>query len=352
MGESRRNHIIPIVLLKRFASRSEDDRKYWSWRFRRGLGAKEISVKDIAVSNDFYGGEHTGVEKKLIGDEGYYGTVFRELDLGRDPNEISDQLKGMVRNFALRTASFRTQLPEYLHGLIRNVGAVPTDEQIEQRALLELDRNPRKFLEAPLRKFLPGSPKLAEWLLGSRVFLWFMKRLLRKLLAPYFRSKHQLAVQTMARDKIPQQLVQNLQLKRLLESAPMLDRFNPAKWRVCRATPGSILMGDSCVIAVNSIGEAGALFRFGTKWDSVYMPLSHSSYLVALSCETSRVLEPEEVNRASAQVAMDEIYSSRWTEVEEGLSRLVGTGDFVASSAETDKAVLSAWKGQGHLDDK
>lgn len=351
MGKRSRNHIIPQVLLKRFASKN-DGEKCWIWRFRRGAGAIEISTKDTAVSKNFYGGEQSGVEEKLGGDEGAYGTIFEELDLGRDPNEISVQLKGMIRNFALRTASFRARLPEYLHHLIQNVGAVPTDEQIEQRALLELDRNPRKFLEAPLRKFLPGSPKLAEWLLGSRVFLWFMKRLLRKLLAPFFRSKHQLAVQTMARDKIPQQLVQNLQLKRLLESAPMLDRFNPAKWRVCRATPGSILMGDSCVIAVNSIGEAGALFRFGTKWDSVYMPLSHSSYLVALSCETSRVLEPEVLNRASAQVAMDEIYSSRWTEVEESLSRLIGTGDFVASSAETDKAIRSAWMKQRHLDDE
>lgn len=333
---------MPQVLLKRFASKIVGD-KYWIWKFRPGTDAIEVSIKDAAVSKNFYGGEETGVEAKLSDFEGLYGTIFRDLAEGRDPNELASELKRMVRDLALRTSSFRLRLRETLALTLQRVGELPSDRQIEERILIEFESNPGKFLEEPLRKLMKGMPIKPEWLLKSRIFLWLVKRALRRLLPKHFRAIHQKAVEGIRQGDVAQRIVQDVQLCKLVEISPLLDRFDPSSWRVCSTPPRSLILGDSCVVAVNSAGEAGALFRFGTRWDSAYLPLSHSSYLVAISCETSRVLDFEELNKASAQIATAEVYSCRWTTLEEKFENLVGTGDFVISSEELDTAIDAAW---------
>jgi len=107
VSNKKRNHFIPKVLLNRFASRKVRE-KFWVWQVGN-TDSREISTKDAAVTSYFYGKPETGIEDLLGTVEGMIGSTLVFIDSGNDSNNVSEELRHICWNLAVRTRALREQ---------------------------------------------------------------------------------------------------------------------------------------------------------------------------------------------------------------------------------------------------
>lgn len=344
MGRKSNNHYVPNLLLRRFASRTEDGKKKkaWIWCFQTGREPLETSTRNVGAKNDFYG-KGSDVEEKLAPIEGKYAEVLRRLDDGLDPNLVAADLREMVFQFALRTQAFRVEFPEIFEEILRSLGGTMTEENLRAAMEFKLKTDGKQLISAAIRK-LPLRIRLPVYVL--RLIPAFRRALEKKLVdlaigrMPIFH--HEVMKRFEGNGEIAM-MARNSQIKRISENLNAPEKLRPYDWQVVTVSDGSIILGDAVVIAVDKSGESGSLFRFGTMWDTIYLPISKKSYLVARSDQGSEVLDFRTLNYFSARLSSDEIFASENTAYEQMLAEEIGAGDYARSSAEIKEDLAKAW---------
>ena len=152
MAANKRNHYIPIVLLKRFSSRSEGN-KSWIWQLGGDNEAVEISVKDAAVRSYFYGRSETGLESAFKAFESRLGVVFNGLDAGGHPSDYSNDLRKLIYIQMLRTRALREQFVDTSSLMLDKLFEATTPDVLQRALQKELDQNFDKYLVNELAKY-------------------------------------------------------------------------------------------------------------------------------------------------------------------------------------------------------
>jgi hypothetical protein len=128
------------------------------------------------------------------------------------------------------------------------------------------------------------------------------------------------------------------------------ERFRPVRWRVVHFPARTLILGDSCLIGVGSDGATGTWLRTSgdggwDSWQQVYLPISHDTVLIAENGTLSTTLEPSEINRASAELATNQLFASEASESARALAECIGLRDMPLDNAQLEQLVSDTWKG-------
>jgi len=346
MGVGRRNHFIPRLLLNRFSSRTLG-KKSWIWQVGKDGSAAESSVRDVAVSVDFYGGITTGLEKTFQGLETRFHQALVAIEAGANPHSHAETLTALVWTLSTRTRALRGQVEalgaRVVAAMCESVGSVEAQRAGVRAAKAAADRKVSEQLSKLSSEERAAATKWLEN--GGRERVHDDAERFAKSVDIVSGARQ--VAEDIRRERAIQTSARSGQLK-ALQTALSFERLprwlRPRWWAVHLAEPGTYILGDACVIARSRRGQIGVPMQFGhEEWHTLYLPISSSRVLEAGYGNFRREVTADEINRASAEVSYSYIYSSVHDARIVHLGRMIGTTSPV-SAQEIHDMVMDAWK--------
>lgn len=346
MADRRRNHFIPRFLLARFASK-RDGKKSWVWQVSREGEPQEISTRDAAVATDFYGGRETGIEDAFAEAEGHFARALLSIEGGAPIREHEDTVKQLIWTLAVRTRALRQQFAALAHGLADTLIETSRSSQdmmaqymrSEFLSLMEKEFSTLPPEEQTAASAAISAPEAREEILEAIEGL--MRSPLPQLFFDQFRD--------ILQDQGMQRVAEGGQVKglgRLLGDKKAPDSFSPSYWHLHRVDPHPLILGDSCAFAVRTDGRLGSLLpgNRNVKWETIYLPISPHTALVAARRKPTYLLGPEEINRASAGLSWSHIYSSVLNDAVRTMAAAIGSIAPILSEEEILDLASNSWK--------
>lgn len=323
MGTRKRHHIVPRFLLARFASLSRDDKSF-VWRVAKGPRAAEISTKDAAVQSHFYGGEEEGLEAALADAEGRWGVLLRGIDAGTPLDPLASDLWSLMYLIAFRASPIRSAFTvlaeQFIDHLRENAGGSEVREG--------LTRNFDGVFDEELEKVIASLPPQLHGPIRAN------KRLLREHAR---KELDGMDVGAMMRELLgvvtAQQVLpkaaksgHNKGIAKLLDQGHAPRAVQPVAWQLLHDESGSVILGDSPVVAVGHAGnEIGAPWKFGKDCKTFYLPLSPRLVLVGILDMSIPLLSISDINYASASLSEAALFASKFGDDERALSNAIGS---------------------------
>lgn len=346
----RRNHTIPRMLLKRFASRSTGDEHY-VWQFRRGTEPFETNIKNSSTITDFYGEPSNGVEDSLSVIESRQSDVLNKILSGDDPHDVEDELRSLVWSLTIRTANIRSNFGDmFSHGLAEMI-AQANDDTIKQWLPRRMDKEFDTAIEDLFEKLPPVQARALRISLERRPALRAKLRQYVGICLDHTDVAGTIqAVLTGVRSQMDLEKITSDAHVQSLERLPTIghvpDTFRPANWQLIRAAPQSVIIGDGACFAVQDSEEAAHLLRYAKDWSEIYLPIAHDAVLVASRSTKPELYSLDEINRASASLSYDQFFAARSTDHERFLHGLIRTGTATLTIDEMRQIVREAWSGE------
>lgn len=306
----RRQHVIPKLLLKGFASRRVGNQSY-VWVFRRGAQPFETNIVNTGVEAAFYGEPGVGSTDEVITDfEEENVALVDYLRLQSGSRTLTEVLPiaRYVAHLAIRTKNLRSSCIE---------SATYITERIRER--LDTNNAVRKMLANHLRKE-PGAI-LAELERGPVLTSKERKQVLKKLSKQY---KMLRAVSSSIQD-IFKQHVEALILKIAPEvkkahnrsihqqPAPALrvEELCRMHWRLNVNATTPLVLGDIAVIfQLKATGGFKALSEKDDAVVRVFLPLSPTHLLIGENDDLPPVPTPSEFNREMVRCSYEQFVSA------------------------------------------
>lgn len=346
MSNKKRNHFIPKVLLNRFASRKVRE-KSWIWQVGN-TDSREISTKDAAVSSYFYGKPETGIEDLLGTVDGAIGSTLVFIDKGNDPNNVSEELRQICWNLAVRTRAIREQLSSMgnktFDSFTKTVDSKEAtssithyfDEnlnEIIQKQAETLSRNERRSFLSKMKKKENRQQFLS--MMNSRVNDTDILKNMSNHVAEKIKS-----------GCIFSEGAKDGQLRTLLEalkygSSP--DWFQPLWWHIIELKNEYFILGDSCLFTQEKDGTVGSLFKFPNEWVKLYFPISPFKVLVGERTADFSDLSELRINQAQAEISQSYIYSAYFDKGVVQLSNKICEGEPIISNEKFEQFLLNPW---------
>lgn len=343
--ETRRQHYIPRMLLKRFASRSKKSNRFILCIGKSGKHF-ESSINKVGVSTWFYGKEGD-VENFLSDMESRASSALDDILLKNyNPNAHLDSLIPFLWLMHWRTLSIREAAADVGSNLFASLGqAMFGGENSEIMDSLII-----QGIHEELKNIPPELRKTAETF----------------FLSPAGRSKmldalHSVAFPAMGEtwsdvcDRESGRLKETIG-KSLIEAVRKMigtgkthpDNFAPSRLRVQWDAPGSFILGDSCTFCVSANGEVFGVARATDKeWAEIYLPIAHNCVLVAERGNTGplKKLSTQEINEQSSKLSTECLFASDKKHI--SLSGLIGQMSLLMEAEETKaiskKALQELW---------
>lgn len=310
-----RNHFIPQLLLRRFASRIEG-KKAWVWQYRQPAKPIEISTKDAAVGRFFYGKPETGIEDALTPHEVKTAELFTALDKGADPNQFTEDLQRLVWLLYVRTKSFRRRLLKASNGFVE----VLLDELCSGENELKLRKKILPRMDAQFLEKARALPyQQQKYLLANRRLLMakmplrsFVEEIVSGFLAEWSGAS--------------EEAVESGQIKGmqglLPEFSENTDFLEVQNWKLVTSNEQNLVLGDSCVFALTN-GEVRSLEKLHDKVVSsaIFLPISGTQLLVGVRRGDDPSLPVDKVNLASVRQSSEMFFASK---MDPDLANMVG----------------------------
>lgn len=294
---ARRNHYIPQLLLRRFASKRDGD-KFWIWQVPLQGPPIEISTRDTAVAKGFYGAEETGVEAAFAKMESTFSTALNEIEAGGSTRSHEDILRQMVWTLAFRTRAFRDQFS----GKVGRLMSAVLDSE-------ELFRGFQTIAERQLSEIKPVE-------LQADMRAAFAKAGLFEKSMAVLRSGIGEMEDAAERGQIEG-------LAALLGTNQVPSAFAPLDWKIYSVDSGSLILGDFCVLCWKDDGRLGPLVV--KDWQTLYIPISPTKVLAASRQGSIPHRTAEELNVASAALSSNYFYCSEATDPLQALAASIGS---------------------------
>lgn len=118
----------------------------------------EISTRDAAVSDYFYGGPETGVEDAFANVEDRFSALLQSLDQGELPENLAEDLRLFIWTLAVRTRAVRDQLGGTANVLFDQMATTITPDQALPAVLEWLDLQFDRVIKDTLQDLLKEVP--------------------------------------------------------------------------------------------------------------------------------------------------------------------------------------------------
>ncbi|MEX0808616.1 MAG: DUF4238 domain-containing protein [Dongiaceae bacterium] len=345
--ERRRNHFIPIFLLNRFASKSNEKKKIFKiWEISKSSLPRLMSTRNVGFERDFYGGEDTGIEVAFSKEESNFGQVLTDIDRGRSPSELNDELTRFVWLQTIRTRALRLQfesLGQLLFDMLQEDEVVlALVDKIKSDFITNQDRH----IEAEIKKLPPHQRATARVRARHPVARSIIGKMLTERITPEYLAKQIDSLRARAND---QRLFEKSAvsgqlrgLRKLIEEGVSPPHFQPASWVVMQSGPDQVYLGDLCAFSISDSGETGSLMKHGKNWDEVYFPISSKMILVARKGAGHPRLTNDEVNMASVEHSLKYIYAKECPPAIDHLRDRIGKRAEVITRAEAESILFDS----------
>lgn len=344
------NHTVPRMLLNRFAFRIAG-KEHYVWQFRREAKPFQSNTRKSSAIIEFYGDPSNGLEASFSVMEGQHSDLLNAILASNDPRGVEDELRSLVWSLTIRTANLRSNIGQLLSSGLGEMVAQADRDTVNQWLPGQLDKEFDAVID-DLAERLPS--------VQSRAFRISLER--RPALRIKLRQYADLYLDHIDAPGAIQSLLAALQSQldcekamtdahvRSLERLPTIghvpDTFRPADWRIIRTEPQSVIIGDGACFATQVSGEPAHLLRYAKEWTEIYLPISHDAVLLACRSAQPKLLDIDEINRASASLSYDQFFAARNTECEMSLQSLIRTGVATMTHEEIKQIVREAWSGQ------
>lgn len=345
MAVRRRNHYVPQVLLRRFASRT-DGKKSWVWQTSEDKRSVEISTRDAAVGSFFYGSSPGSVEEAFGPIEAEFGRVLKSIDAGEPVDSFGQELRRFVYLLFIRTKALREQFADAADVAVKKFVESATPNRLGEAVRRELDTSFEECLAkavsslpVPQRKTflaLASTPRLREAIKAHAV--GGIKHLDTFSLMDSLLSAAEDGLPTAAQDG------QINALAKLLSEAHTPETFSPTHWDVQVRDAGRFILGDCCAIAESADGQFGSILRFGKDWHSVFLPVSPKHLLVGCRGDRPGPLDYDKIDQISAGLSRSYVYSAESTSNVRALAQRIGQEDALITAADIDSIMGEVWE--------
>lgn len=338
----KRQHIVPRFLLKRFASESQGE-KSLVWRVPKKGEARLISTKDAAIGSFFYGKDSEGLESAFAEAEGSWSELLLRVDAGEPLEHLSDQLWGICYFLGWRTRQLRSTFTIGTERFLDHMQNQAGNPILQDTLRIATEQAFKKQLE----EAIDLCPELHRPALRAKIpeFLEFAKK---KLDDYDFAAKWRALLEAFkALDIVPGAAKRghNKAISKLLSEGRGPEVLRPTIWELLLDPSGSIVLGESPVVAVE--GESctvGAPWEFGKDIGAYYVPIAPTAALVGLRQLSSPRLTVPALNSASAAISESAFFSHQYGEPERVLAELVGTKSNPITDEEVAQMVLELIK--------
>ncbi|TAL16796.1 DUF4238 domain-containing protein [bacterium] len=312
--EVRRQHYIPKMLLKRFASRTRKKNSL-VWCFSKSKEPFEPNINNVAVSAWFYGKEGD-IENFLSNMENRASLAIDAiLHHGDDPNNHLDSIIPFLWLMHWRTLSLReagvVSGSLFMESMGQTMFGQTNNALMERLLLLELETN----LDSYLKDFPQTHHSTIKALLSNPETKTKMIAFLRDHAIPVM-GQHWAGVC----DRMPEQLKDSISqsmngaVREMINSGKTHpDNFVPSRLRIQRDASNSFILGDSCIFCSDADGKVFGVSRAREKdWSEIYLPISDSCVLIAERGDTNakHSFSTQEINELSAKMSTECIFAS------------------------------------------
>jgi Protein of unknown function (DUF4238) len=337
----KRQHDIPRLLLKGFASRCEDD-KVFIWQFRKDAPPpnREFSLRDVGPSKNFYGqsGPETLDDFITLEIEPRHTEFLIRVRREHAIHSLADEniVIDLVHSIVIRTKNFRDRFENLSKVALEKLEPIFTDADAVRRWFMDEVRKGssagdeiltayvkhRYGVKASERKYFKWSKKgeLARWLHTSD-----SEELLKKMTAaakPQF-SDVKSQIPELSKTSHNDTLKKTFQLNTEKES-PRYKRYMQMRWTVQIAEGEPLILGDIAVLQyVRKTGEFSAGYD-GLDGDIILLPISPKLLIVGTLEDTGALPSAAEINYHSAALSIHYFVASQHTEREREYQNIIG----------------------------
>jgi hypothetical protein len=339
-----RQHFLPRLLLRGFASRVRNETTY-TWVFRTAASF-ETNIVNVGVSKEFYNlADNTALDDLITEMESRFGNCITELKSRTDETEIHDPaIQDLIANLLFRTKHFRDNFYGTANYMINAVlTQLDRPEMVERILLNEIKTNPDKFL-GKIFEGRPLSKKQRKLLVSS------IRNLVPSLVKTRF-PEIALMVNMFRdhmRDKLPR-IVKESHVKSLTNNPSpkaWVDFVGGLKWFLLIRGAGSFILGDVAVVSVT--GSDRRLKSLPDLIDDVVqlaLPISHTHLVVGVKDGRRMNTDVEYINMATASLSRDFFVSSKNSEREQIYASALGTHADLLTDKELQQIVAEGSKG-------
>ena len=273
-----RQHILPRFLLKGFASRVQD-KKVFSWVYRKGFEAFEASIRDICVEEDFYGkNDELSVDSEITKLEPDFALLLDEVRNTEDRAEvINPKIADFITHLCIRTKHLRDSTRESYEYLVLKLEEYLSDFNNLKDHVFDSPLMIDCVLEN-ISKQIPVSEDQKNQL----------KQLLPYFISKYFNGK-QFEIEALTLyffqqvKTIPRKKIKESHIKALTKNTipePRAEMYRNMHWFVLN-TDVPLLLGDvGCVFEVEGKNHYRALTGKNDEIKAIYLPISSKQMLV------------------------------------------------------------------------
>lgn len=327
-----RQHYLPRFLLRGFASR-QAKRGTFTWYYRMGHSAKEVSIRDVGLGTDFYGQPApSSLDDLLTTREGEWAAVLNKVRRTRTIEaEQLPALVSFVATMAIRTKHFRTIMARAADLMLREMKEQLITRDFFEEITKDLIANGAPELRQAVREALleglgSSTPELEA--LALSLLQQHQDALISTVaetglpIADQALTDLALTTPTLAATSHNKGLASSLTSKEFSEREL---NYTSRSWSLMPAQAGAFILGDVGVIHYDpASGRAYAAAFNEIEGGLILLPIVDDLLLVGGSAGIETPPTPQELNRQTARLSVAFFTSSTRTDQELGLIPEIG----------------------------
>jgi hypothetical protein len=334
-----RQHVLPRLLLKGFASRTASN-EVFTFVYRKGKDAFETNIINVAVEKYFYGKDgELSADNGITDLEGRLSSLIDELRRQNDGVQIEDsRVIDLVAHICVRTKYLRDSFRESSEFLLETISSYLSNYNNVKALLLN---NP-KILDEAIDKSMndyPIPPSLKK-----------MLTIMMKNMVPVILDEKQSEIQLMfqfltemMKSMVPKALKQG-HIKVLAHNPipePRAEDYKTLRWFIHKPQ-NSVILGDNGVLFETSGSKRfKSINEKGDEIKNIFLPVSSTNLLVGTHYAFPLPFDFD-LNKAIAKCSRDYFISSEQSLTIESLHSIIGLESELISKEELEQVVVEA----------
>jgi hypothetical protein len=332
-----RQHILPRLLLKGFASRV-DGNKIFTWVHWKNGKILEVSIKDVSVGKYFYGKEgEASVDAEISAFENNFAGFINELRDKPNGTVVTDSsIADFITHLCLRTKHLRDsfdypseflvdKLREYLSDSNNVKTLVLKDPKIMEDAfkdaIKDIDIPP--FIKEKLLLSLPyiTSAGIDQHKKQIQLFVQLFFTQLKNSLPAMLKKAH---INALGKGLVPE---------------PRAEKYRSLKWFVGQSETDLILGDVGCLFAIKGGKRYKSLTFADDEIQNIYLPISYNRILIGTPLHSVPEIDFKAINDAYAKCSRDYFVSSKSSPEIASLASRIGEEADAISNEELEEIV-------------